>query len=257
MGAPLRVDLNADLGERYDGWRPGHDEAVLDAVTTAHVACGVHSGDAAVMAETVAAALVRGVAVGAHPSYPDREGFGRRPMALGRERVRSVVLSQVGELEGIARSLGARLASVKPHGALYHSMAVDADCAAAVCEGVRDVRDDLWLVAPAGSVAAAVGRSLGMAVAEEAFCDRAYAPDGRLAARHEPGAVLTDPDEVAARALRLVRDHEVPATDGSVLGLAPTTVCIHGDTPGAPALARAVRVALESAGVVVEPFGPG
>jgi UPF0271 protein len=249
-----RIDLNADLGERYDAWRPGDDEAVLDVVTTAHIACGFHSGDPEVMAETVAAAASRGVAIGAHPGYPDREGFGRRAMARSAGQIRTDLLYQVGALDGIARAAGARVRSVKPHGALYNRIAVDGDAAAAVAQAILDLDPDLWLVVPAGSLAATVARAAGVRTAEEAFCDRGYAADGTLAGRGSPGALVGDAAEAAARALRLVRDHEVSALDGTTLRLTPATLCVHGDTPGAAAMARRVRDELERAGVSVEPF---
>lgn len=249
-----RIDLNADLGERYEGWRPGDDDAVLDVVTTAHIACGFHSGDPAVMAETVTGAQRRGVAIGAHPGYPDREGFGRRPMDRPERVLRAEVLYQVGALEGITRTAGGRISSVKPHGALYNRMAVDAACARAVAEAVRDLDPSLVLVAPAGSLAVEVARSTGLVVAEEAFCDRAYNPDGTLADRRLEGALITDPALAADRALRLVSDGEVEAVDGTTLRLAAATLCVHGDTPGAAALAQRVRETLESAGVLVERF---
>ncbi len=248
------IDLNADLGERYDTWRPGQDAALLEVVTTAHIACGFHSGGPEVMMETVRHAAARGVAIGAHPSYPDREGFGRRAMTRSSEEIRADVLYQVGALDGIARAAGARVRSVKAHGALYNRTAQDEREATAVASAVRDLDADLWLVVPAGSLAADVARRLGVRTAEEAFCDRAYAPDGSLVPREVAGAVVTDVAEVAARAVRLARVGEVDATDGSTLRFAACTLCLHGDTPGAPHLARAVRAALERAGLRVEPF---
>jgi len=254
VGSTLSVDLNADVGERFDSWRPGDDEAILSVVTTAHVACGFHSGDPTVMFETVSAAVRLGVAVGAHPSYLDREGFGRRPMDVDPRRIRADVLYQIAALDGIARAVGTSVRSVKAHGALYNRMAVDADCAEAVAKATRDFADDLWLVVPAGSLAVEVARSSGLRVAEEAFCDRRYSPDGTLASRSDEGAVITDADEAAERAVRLVRDHEVESTDGGTLRLSPSTLCVHGDTPGAASLAHTVRAALELAGLTLGSF---
>ena len=257
MGPKATVDLNADLGERFDGWRPGDDEEILASVTTAHVACGFHSGDPTVMLETVRAATRLGVTIGAHPSYPDREGFGRRPMAIEPERIRADVLYQIAALDGIARSAGAAVRSVKAHGALYNAMAVDRECAAAVAAATRDLDADLWLVVPAGSAAVEVARAAGLRVAEEAFCDRRYADDGTLAPRSGGDALVTDPDEAAARAVRLAVDHRVEASGGTTLSLWPATLCVHGDTPGAAAVARGVRAALESAGVSVRSYAAG
>ncbi len=248
------IDLNADLGERYDAWRPGQDVALLEVVTTAHIACGFHSGDPGVMVETVRQAAAFGVSIGAHPSYPDREGFGRHAMARSPEEIRADVLYQVGALDGIARAAGIRVGSVKAHGALYNRMAQDEREATAVALAVRDLDADLWLVVPAGSLAADVARQLGVRTVEEGFCDRAYAPDGSLVPRDVAGAAVTDAAEVAARALRLAREGEIDASDGSTLRLAARTLCLHGDTPGAAHLARAVRETLEQAGLRVEPF---
>jgi UPF0271 protein len=254
VGSTLSVDLNADVGERFDGWRPGDDEAILKVVTTAHVACGFHSGDPSIMFETVSIAVRFGVSVGAHPSYPDRDGFGRRAMDIDPGRIRDDVLYQIGALDGIARAAGTSVQSVKAHGALYNRMAVDTDCAEAVAEATRDYAGDLWLVVPAGSAAVEVGRSAGLRVIEEAFCDRQYSPDGTLASRADAGALIRDADEAAERAVRLGRDHEVETTDGSILGLSPSTLCVHGDTPGAASLASTVRDALEQAGLTVRSF---
>jgi UPF0271 protein len=250
----VSVDLNADVGERFDSWEAGDDEAIMRIVTTVHIACGFHSGDATIMAETVAAAVRFGVEIGAHPSYPDREGFGRRPMEIDPRQIRADVLHQIGALDGIARRAGSRVRSVKAHGALYNRMAVDSDCAEAVVLATKDFSDDLWLVVPAGSLAVGVARSSGLKVAEEAFCDRGYLADGSLSSRGDEGAVITDPDEAARRAVRLACEGEVDTIDGATLRLAPATLCVHGDTPGAARLAHVVRTALEGAGLTVGSF---
>jgi 5-oxoprolinase (ATP-hydrolysing) subunit A len=248
------IDLNADLGERYDSWREGDDEAILRIVTTAHIACGFHSGDPIVMADTVRMASRFGVSIGAHPSYPDREGFGRRLMNIDPRQIRADVLYQIGALDGIARAAGTRVRSVKAHGALYNRMAVDVACADAVVRATREFDEEMWLVVPAGSLAVDVARSAGLRIAEEAFCDRGYLPDGTLAPRADAGAVISDAEEVARRAVRLGRDHQVETTEGGVLSLEPATLCVHGDTPAAAELARSVRTALEKAGMTVRPF---
>ncbi len=242
------IDLNADVGERFDNWRPGDDEAILREVTTAHIACGFHSGDPTVMLETVRLAARLGVAIGAHPSYPDRDGFGRRAMDVAPERIYADVLFQISALDGLARAEGARVTSVKPHGALYNRMAEDEECAAAVARATRDCSSDLWLVVRAGSRAFDVATSMGLRVAAEAFCDRAYARDGALAPRAERDAVVGDPALVAARAVRLARDGEIDTIDGTTLRLAASTLCLHGDTPGAATVARTVRSALQAEG---------
>jgi 5-oxoprolinase (ATP-hydrolysing) subunit A len=257
MGTPHAIDLNADLGERHDAWRPGDDEALLEVVTTAHIACGFHSGDPKIMFDTVKAAVRLGVSIGAHPSYPDREGFGRRPIEIEPGQIRADVLYQIGALDGIARAVGTRVRSVKAHGALYNRMAVDIDCAEAVARATQDFAEDLWLVVPAGSLASEVARSCDVRVAEEAFCDRRYLSDGTLVPRSEAGALVTDPAEAADRAVRLARDHALETLENTTLHVSPSTLCVHGDTPGAAHLARTVRSALEAAGVVLEAYSSG
>ena len=249
----VRIDVNADVGE-HDTVSDA-DLPVLDAVSSASVACGAHAGSPAVMRHTVDAAHRRGVAVGAHPAFPDRDGFGRRATALEPAAITAAVTDQIAVLAAAAADIGAPVRYVKPHGALYHQMADDESVAAAVCAAVA-AHPGLWLVAPAGSAALAVAARCGVAAVAEAFADRAYRSDGRLVDRGQPGAVLTDPAEVAARAVRLAVDGVVAAVDGTPLTLDAGTICVHGDTPGAAALARAVRRALEAAGVTVAPFAP-
>jgi UPF0271 protein len=247
-GEPRTIDLNADVGEGSD------DRPLLDVVTTVHVACGFHAGDPAVMRRTVAAAAAAGVAVGAHPSYPDREGFGRRPMDRSPAEVADDVVYQLGALDGLARAAGATVRSVKPHGALYNRMAVDEPCARAVAAAVAGYRSELVLVVPAGSTALAVARDEGVPVVAEAFCDRGYRADGSLVPRAEPGSLIVDPDEAARRAVALAVDGRVIAVDGTEFRLDCDTLCVHGDTPGATAIAAAVRRALGEAGVTVAAF---
>lgn len=249
----VAVDLNADVGERDEP--DGGDDALLEVVTSASVACGGHAGSRAVMEEVVRTATRQGVAIGAHPSYPDREAFGRRPMPLrGRELARTVA-AQVGGLLEVAAEVGGRVRYVKPHGALYHAAAEDPDVARALAEAVRPLGDFVLLL-PAGSRSVASLESAGVVVAAEGFADRGYLPDGRLVARGHPGDVRRDPGAVAAQALSLARDGGVVAVDGSWVALAVDSICVHGDTPGALDLARAARGALEAAGVVLRPFAP-
>lgn len=247
----LVVDLNADVGEEPDGL----DLAVVPWVTTVHVACGFHAGDPATMRRAVAAAVEAGVAVGAHPSYPDRDHFGRRELDRAPDRVAEDVAYQVGALCGVARAAGAAVTSVKPHGALYHRMAADEACAAAVARAVAAVDPGLALVVPATlDDRSAAGRALavaGPALRREAFCDRAYLADGSLAPRQEQGALLADAGPAAAQAVAIVCGGQVVATDGTAVALRADTLCVHGDTPGAALVAGAVRRALEQAGVRV------
>lgn len=249
------IDLNADLGESYGAWTLGDDDSLLDAVTSANVACGFHAGDPSTMMRTVAAALERGVAIGAQVSYPDLVGFGRRDMELAPEEIVADVLYQIGALEGITRAAGGRVAYVKPHGALYNRAARDPVVATAIATAIDRYGAGLPMVMLAGSAGLQAAADAGVKVVPESFADRGYTPDGRLVSRREPGALVTSPDEVVARVLRMVTDGTVEAIDGSVLRLGARSVCVHGDTPGAAALARRVRRALEDAGVEVRSLG--
>lgn len=251
VGAGTVMDLNADLGEGFGSWPGAEDPALVGLVTTTHIACGFHAGDPTTMRRTVAAAVAAGTVVGAHPSYPDLVGFGRRALDVAPEQVAADVLYQVGALEAIARAAGTSVRSVKPHGALYHRLATDEACCAAVAGAVAALGGDVALVVPAGSPAETVAARAGVRVVAEAFCDRAYRADGGLVARTAPGALLTDPAVAAGQALRLATEGRVVTAEGTTLELAPATLCVHGDTPGALAIATAVRRALEEAGVTV------
>jgi UPF0271 protein len=240
------IDLNCDVGEGA-----GADAALMPLVSSANVACGGHAGDEASMAATVRLARRHGVAVGAHPSYPDRAGFGRRRLARSLAEVRADVAAQIRALAAVCRREGVPLVHVKPHGALYNAAAGEEDLARAVAEGVREVDPGLVVVCLAGSPMAAVVRALGLACAEEAFADRGYTSRGTLVPRGEPGALLDDPEVVAARASRLARERTVVAVDGAVVPVRADTLCLHGDTPGAAALAGAIRARLARDGVEV------
>lgn len=247
----MGIDLNSDLGESFGHWRLGDDAALLRVVSSANVACGFHAGDPRVMRATVAAAREAGVAVGAHPGYPDLRGFGRVPMRLPPDAVRDDVLYQIGALAAFAGAEGVRLAHVKPHGALYNAMVDDPELALAVAEAVGELDDALPMMVLAGSAAERALEAAGVPILREGFLDRAYLADGSLVPRGTPGAVHTDADRVVAQALSLARDGRVRATDGSDLQLRVDTLCIHGDTPSAVVLAGRVREALEAAGVQV------
>lgn len=244
----MTIDLNADVGEGMD------DSALMPFLTSANVACGLHAGSPAVMDRTVALAHARGVRVGAHPGYADRESFGRTDVQLPDQEVRALLLYQVAALDGIARARGVRLTHVKAHGALYNRAAKDARLARLVAEAVRDFDPRLRLVGLAGSLQIEAARAAGLRAAGEAFADRRYMPDGSLMPRSQPGAVLHDPADAARQALRIARDGEVLASDGSRLRLEAQTLCLHGDTEGAASIARAVREALEGAGVAIGPL---
>jgi 5-oxoprolinase (ATP-hydrolysing) subunit A len=239
----MTIDLNADVGEGMD------DAALLPFLSSVNVACGLHAGGPAVMDRTVAMALERGLRVGAHPGYADRENFGRKDVELPAAEVTSLVLYQVAALEGFVRAHGGRMVHVKAHGALYNRAARDPELARAVVEGVRKAKADLIVVGLAGSRLVEAAKSAGLAAAGEAFADRRYLPDGSLVPRKQPGAVLTDPDEAAEQAVRIARDGYVLTSDGSRLAVRAETLCLHGDTPGAPRIASAVRTGLERAGI--------
>jgi UPF0271 protein len=248
------IDLNCDMGEGFGPWPMGDDERLAPLVSSMNVACGFHASDPGTMRRTVRLAKRHGVAVGAHPSFPDRVGFGRRLLAATPDEVRDDVTYQVGALWAFCRAEGVALRHVKPHGALYNAAAQDPGLAAAICEAVRAVDPALHVVCLAGSRMAEVARGLGVRWVGEAFADRAYTRDGALVSRREPGAVLHDPEVVAERVARLAREGRMVAADGTVLALDAGTVCIHGDTPGAAALAAAVRRRLERDGIEVRPL---
>jgi UPF0271 protein len=247
----MRIDLNSDVGESYGAWRLGDDEALLGVVTSANVACGFHAGDPATMRRTVTLAAANGVAIGAQVSYPDLVGFGRRELGATPQQIRDDVLYQLGALDGICRAEGTRVRYLRPHGALYHRCAVDPEAAEAAVGAAHAFDPGLAVVAPPGSAMLLAAGAAGLPTVREGFADRRYAPDGGLAPRNMAGAVIADVDAAVTQALGLVRDGAVTATDGSVLHSPVDTLCIHGDTPGAGALARAVRNALEQAGVTV------
>ena len=252
-----RIDLNSDLGEGYGAWTMGDDAAMLAVVSSANVACGFHAGDPAGILSTLREAAARGVAVGAHVGYPDRVGFGRRPMDVAPADLEADVIYQIGALQGLARAAGTRVSYVKPHGALYNTIAHDARQAAAVIAGVRAFDPSLVLMGLAGAPVLAQAQAAGLAVMAEAFADRAYQPDGQLVSRREAGAVLHDPALVAARMLRLATEGVIEAVDGSSLRLEAGSICVHGDSPGAVAMARQIRETLVQAGVTIAPFTGG
>jgi UPF0271 protein len=248
------MDLNSDLGEGYGHWTLGDDDALLEVVTSANVACGFHAGDPATIDRTVRRAVERGVAIGAQVSYPDLVGFGRRDMDVPPDDLTADVLYQLGALEAFAKAAGSRVRYVKPHGALYNRIAGDPVQAAAVVEAIRRYDPALPLLTLPGSVAMQAAGAAGIAAVGEGFADRAYTAEGRLQSRREPGAVLRDPDQVAARALRMATEGRVETVGGGEVAVEIRSLCVHGDTPGAVAMAMAVRAALDRAGVRLEAF---
>ena len=250
-----RIDLNADVGESFGVYSFGADDALLSCVTSANIACGFHAGDPNTMARTVAAAVLLGVALGAHPGLPDLVGFGRRALAVSPAEVLDMTCYQIGALSAFAARQGQRLQHVKPHGALYTMAENDPAIAAAIAQAVHEFDPRLILVGLSGGRLTAAGRTLGLQVAEEVFADRSYQADGTLTARTQPGAVLHDSREVGARITLLAQSGTILAIDGSELNLKADTLCLHGDSPDASHLARTVKQALESEGVAVRALG--
>lgn len=248
------IDINSDLGESFGAWSMGDDAAMLDIVTSANVACGFHAGDPAGILRTVKAAAAKNVAIGAHVSYPDKVGFGRRNMDVTSDELTADVIYQIGSLQGLAKAAGTSVRYVKPHGALYNTIAHDRRQALAVIEAIRAIDPSLVLVALAGSPLIELARSEGLQCIAEAFADRAYTPQGTLVSRREPGAVLHDPVLVAQRMLRLVQDGSIEAIDGSLVRIEADSICVHGDSPSAVEMARELRRILEQADVSLLPF---
>lgn len=250
----VAIDLNSDLGESYGIWTLGDDAAMLDLVTSANVACGFHGGDPSTLRRVCQAAADRGVSIGAQVSYPDLLGFGRRFIDMDPAELRDAVLYQLGALDGFAQVAGAGVKYVKPHGALYHASVDRPEHAEAVVAAAHEFDPSMAVLGAPGSPLLAAADRCGMEAVPEAFADRAYLPDGLLVPRTEPDSVLTDPGEVAARAVSLATDRTVTAIDGSTVAVQARSICIHGDTPGAVSLARAVRAGLEMADVRLHPF---
>lgn len=254
MNQTLRVDLNADVGESFGARRIGDDEPIFRYVTSANVACGIHAGDPSIIAATIKAATTHNVSVGAHPSYPDTTGFGRTSIEIAPDDLQSAILYQVGAVAAIARSLGVKIAHVKPHGALYNDAAKSPALAAAVARSVAAFDSELILVGLAGSHSITAAKAAGLRTAAEAFCDRAYESDGSLRSRSQPGAVLEDPKRAASQAVEIVVRKQVRAANDRLVQVEAQTLCIHGDGPNATEMASAVRSALTGAGVRIAPL---
>ena len=250
----MKIDMNCDLGESFGRWELGEDEALMTVVTSANVACGLHAGDPLVIDRTVRLARQYGVRLGAHPGYPDLQGFGRRVMDLTAEEAEAFTLYQVGALGGFAKAHQVELTHVKPHGALYNQAARDPSLAAAVARGVARYSKSLILVGLAGSALVSAGQEAGLRVANEGFPDRAYQPDGSLRPRRMPGAVLESTEEICAQAVRLAMEGIIYIADGQQRRQQVDTLCIHGDHPGAAARAAAVKKALEERGIEAAPL---
>ncbi len=248
------MDLNADLGEGFGRWELGDDDALLEVVTSANVACGFHAGDAVTMRRVCERAVERGVAIGAQVGYRDLPGFGRRFIDVEPHALTQDVVYQLGALQAFAAVAGSRVRYVKPHGALYNAIVTHEEQAAAVVQAVLDHDAALPVMGLPGSAWLRQAEEAGLRVVREAFADRAYTPEGALVSRRLPGAVLHDADEIARRCVAMATGRPVLDVDGGELRLSPESVCVHGDTPGAVDIARRVRTELEQAGVVLEPF---
>ncbi|MBI4336349.1 MAG: LamB/YcsF family protein [Chloroflexi bacterium] len=248
-----KIDFNCDMGESFGTYKLGFDEEVVKHITSANVACGWHAGDPIWMRHTVQLAEKQGVAVGAHPSFPDLMGFGRRNMAVDPSEAKDYVIYQIGALQAFTK--GKKLQHVKPHGAMYNMAANDEKLARAICEAVLEVDPTMILVVLAGTPWVEVAQKMGVRVAKEAFADRALNPDGTLVSRSKPGSVIHDTKEVVARSLQMVTQGKAKAITGQEIPVRADTLCLHGDTPGAVEMAAALKKELEAAGVKVAPMG--
>ena len=249
-----RVNLNANLGESFGTYTIGMDEQVLQHITSANVACGWHAGDAMVMHKTVKAAKACGVAVGAHPGFPDLMGFGRRNMVVSPKEAKAYIQYQVGALMAFCQAQGVKLQHCKPHGAFYNMAAKDMDLSLAIAEGIAEIDKDIILLGLAGSKMLEAGKQMGLKVASEVFADRAYQADGSLVPRSKPGAVIHDKDEAIARTIRMVTEGKVTAITGEEVSIDAHSICVHGDNPSAVEFVKNIRARLEAEGVTIAPI---
>jgi UPF0271 protein len=251
----MRIDINCDMGESFGPWEMGADAAVMPHITSANIACGAHAGDPGVMRRTVRLARAAAVAVGAHPGFADLQGFGRREMTMDPSEVEDSLIAQIGALAAIAKAEGGALQHVKAHGALYNMAARDRALADAIARAIKAFDPSLIMFGLPNSPMIDAARAAGLRAAAEGFADRAYQADGSLTPRSRPGAVIHDAEAVVARAVRMARDGIVLTPDGTEVALRVDTICVHGDTPGAPELTRRIRAALQAAGATVAPIG--
>ncbi len=251
----MRIDINSDTGESFGAYTIGHDAGLFTSITSANVAAGFHAGDPSVLRDTIRLAKKHGVAVGAHPGFPDLVGFGRRELNVTPKEAEDMVLYQVAAVAGVAAAEGVKLQHVKPHGALFNMAVRNRELADAIARAVAAFDKSLILFGLPGSEILSAGRAAGLRAAAEVFADRAYEPDGSLASRRKPGSVIHDPDAVVTRAVRMAKERNVVAIDGSVVALDADTICVHGDTPGSDVLAARIRTGLEAAGITVKAIG--
>jgi UPF0271 protein len=251
----MRIDINSDLGESFGAYTIGHDAGLMASITSANVAAGFHAGDPSVLRATIRLAKQHGVAVGAHPGFPDLVGFGRREIQVTPTEAEDMVLYQIAAVAGVAAAEGVKLQHVKPHGALFNMAVRNAELAGAIARAVAAFDKTLILFGLPGSEILSAGRAAGLRVAAEVFADRAYEPDGSLASRRTPGSVIHDAAAVVARAVQMITAKTVVAIDGSTVPLEADTICVHGDTPGSDALAATIRAGFDAAGVTVRAIG--
>lgn len=241
----MKIDLNCDLGESFGNYKLGMDEEVLGCISSANVACGFHASDPVVMQKTVKMAAEKGVAVGAHPGYPDLVGFGRRDMKVSLAEAKAMVMYQIGALDAFCRAEGIAMQHVKPHGAMYNMAGKDIGLARAICEGICEVNPHLILLAPAGSMLTKAAKEVGLAAAKEVFADRAYEEDGSLVARTKPGAMITDTEEAISRVIGMIKEGKVKAVTGKEIPVQADSVCVHGDGPKALEFVKRMKERLE------------
>lgn len=249
------VDLNCDLGESFGAYKIGRDEDVLPLISSANIACGWHAGDAVVMSRTVKAAAEAGVAVGAHPGFPDLAGFGRRNMNITPSEAKAYVQYQMGALNAFCRAYGVKLQHVKPHGALYNMAAKDETLAMAICEGIASVSEDIILLGLSGSAMETAAEKCSVKFASEVFADRAYEEDGTLVARSKPGAVITDENEAIKRVVEMVSNGTVTSASGKIITIKADSICVHGDNEHALEFVKLIRAKLEENGIDIKPIG--
>ncbi len=247
----MKIDLNCDMGESFGNYKIGMDAEVVQQISSANVACGFHASDPVVMEETVASCKAAGVAVGAHPGFPDLVGFGRRNLKVSNKELKAMIVYQVGALKAFCGAAGIPLQHVKPHGAMYNMAGKDAAMADAICEGIREVDPSLILLGLSGSELIEGAKRAGLPCAREVFADRAYEEDGSLVARSKEGAVITDEEEAIARVISMVKEHTVTAITGKKIEVIPDSICLHGDNPKAVLFSEKIRKALEAEGVTV------
>ncbi|MQY46250.1 5-oxoprolinase subunit PxpA [Rhizobiales bacterium RZME27] len=250
----MNIDINSDLGESFGAWKMGDDSAMLDIVSSANVACGFHAGDPAGILKTLKAAAERGVAIGAHVGYRDLAGFGRRNMDPTSEELIGDVIYQIGALQGLAKAAGTRVTYVKPHGALYNTIAIDKRQGKDVIDAILAIDPSLVLMALAGSQLVEQARAASLTVVTEAFADRAYTPEGNLVSRREKGSVLHDPELIAERMVRMVKEGVIEAIDGTLTKVDAQSICVHGDSEGAVAMAKRLREKFEQSGLTIRSF---